>query len=98
MVDQNADFKIENLTQTASDAVFASPCEPLIPMECFTPLRALDRSVSFTEVSLDQVFQCGPSSTPSLKIRLSVRCHSSPCQVYCGPGLLWSLRFSAWFI
>ena len=59
MVDQNADLKIENLTQTASDAVFASPCEPLIPMECFTPLRALDRSVSFTEVSLDQVFQCG---------------------------------------
>ena len=59
MVDQNADLKMENLTKTAPGAIFASPCEPLILVGCFTPLPALGRQGSLTELSLDHIFQCG---------------------------------------
>ena len=59
MVNQNADLKMESLTKAAPDAVFASPCEPLILVGCFTPLPAPGRPGSLTELSLDHIFQCG---------------------------------------
>jgi hypothetical protein len=59
MVNQNADLKMESLTKAAPDAVFASPCEPLILVGCFTPLPAPGSPGSLTELSLDHIFQCG---------------------------------------
>ena len=53
MVNQNADLKMESLTKAAPYAIF------LNPSGCFTPLPALGRPGSLTELSLDHIFQCG---------------------------------------